>query len=181
MGAGSASGAKELASRSVESEGQVCLPIHPLASHVPRPTGGHKPRAGQTNVTGSDIRLGTQTPTCQRTEVFTCRRRRSATSPTRGHLSENPQDLHTAGFVDRFSEAHLQLQGPEGLARAFAGAEPATVTMYIDDTEQEYLAGGYKPGDRWLHDLLREKQAGFALARQWAGHEQELGQHVLTQ
>jgi hypothetical protein len=94
----------------------------------------------------------------------------------RGGLSENPQNLHPAGFVDRFGEAHLPLQGAEGLARAFAGAEPATVTLYIDDTEQEYLAGGYQPGDRWLHDYLREKQAGFALARQCSGQEQEVAQ-----
>ena len=32
---------------------------------------------------------------------------------------------------------------------------------------------GNTPGERWWHSYLREKAPGFAIARQWAGLEQE--------
>lgn len=48
--------------------------------------------------------------------------------------------------------------------------------LYIEDQEAEYKARGYEPGECFWHDYLREKAGGYALARQWAGHEQELEQ-----
>jgi hypothetical protein len=30
-----------------------------------------------------------------------------------------------------------------------------------------------QPGERWYHDYLRQLSPGYALARQWAGLEQE--------
>lgn len=32
---------------------------------------------------------------------------------------------------------------------------------------------GNQPGERWYHNYLREMSPGYALARQWAGLEQE--------
>lgn len=44
---------------------------------------------------------------------------------------------------------------------------------YIDDEEEELGLKGIQPGERWYHQYLRELSPGFALARQWAGLEQE--------
>ena len=89
----------------------------------------------------------------------------------RAGVSETPTELHPLGFVDRHGEVHLPLDGAERIARAFAAAEPENVLMYIDDHEEELRRRGNVPGDRYLHDLLREYQPGWALARQWAGFD----------
>jgi hypothetical protein len=89
----------------------------------------------------------------------------------RAGLSEHPAELHPLGFVDRHGEVHLPLDGAERLARAFAAAEPENVLMYIDDHEEELKRRGSVPGDRYLHDVLRQYQPGWALARQWAGFD----------
>jgi hypothetical protein len=89
----------------------------------------------------------------------------------RAGLNEPPAELHPLGFVDRHGEVHLPLEGAERLARAFAASEPENVLMYIDDHEEELRRRGNVPGDRYLHDLLRQYQPGWALARQWAGFD----------
>jgi hypothetical protein len=43
----------------------------------------------------------------------------------------------------------------------------------LDDQEDEMRLRGNTPGERWWHSYLREKAPGFAIARQWAGLEQE--------
>jgi hypothetical protein len=92
----------------------------------------------------------------------------------RARLDGEPEDLHVLGFVDRFGTVHLPTDAAEVLARAFAGAEPESVTMYLEAEEAEMKARGYQAGDRIYHDFLREYRPGYALARQWAGFEQEL-------
>ncbi len=94
----------------------------------------------------------------------------------RAGMTEPVTDLHPAAFVDRFGTLCLPFDGAEKLARAFAAAEPETVLLYIQDQETEYKARGYEPGERFWHDYLREKAGGYALARQWAGHEQDTEQ-----
>ena len=47
---------------------------------------------------------------------------------------------------------------------------------HIEDEEREYKAKGYEPGDSFSHSYLREKTPGFALARYWAGHEEEVAE-----
>jgi hypothetical protein len=47
------------------------------------------------------------------------------------------------------------------------------VVRYLDDEEEELRIRGNQPGERWFHQYLRELSPGFALARQWAGPEQE--------
>ncbi len=59
------------------------------------------------------------------------------------------------------------------MARAFAAAEPETVVRYLDDEEADLRIRGNQPGARWFHQYLSELSTGFALARQWAGLEQE--------
>lgn len=68
---------------------------------------------------------------------------------------------------------HLPLDAVVAVARAFAAAEPQTVIGYLDDSEEELRLKGNLPGERWYHQYLRELSPGFALARQWAGLEQE--------
>lgn len=94
----------------------------------------------------------------------------------RANLGGRPAALHYMGFRDRLGEVHLPLEAGVTLARAFAAAEPETVLMYVQDQEEELRLRGNVPGDRYLHDLLRQYMPGFALARQWAGIEQEVEQ-----
>lgn len=91
----------------------------------------------------------------------------------RSGLSTAPSDLHPLAYTDRHGYVHLPLDATVALARAFAAAEPQTVVGYLDDQEEEMRLRGHQPGERWWHDYLREKSPGFALARQWAGLEQE--------
>ena len=59
------------------------------------------------------------------------------------------------------------------VAKAFAAAEPQTVVAYLDDQQEELRIKGNQPGERFFHDYLRQLSPGYALARQWAGLEQE--------
>jgi hypothetical protein len=92
----------------------------------------------------------------------------------RAGVDGEPAELHPLGFVDRHGTVHLPTAGAEALARAFAAAEPESVTMYLEAEEAEDRARGYDPGDRFYHDYLRTQRPGFAVARQWAGFENEL-------
>ncbi len=47
------------------------------------------------------------------------------------------------------------------------------MVAYLDDEAERLRLKGNPPGERWFHDHLREKGPGFALARQWAGLDQE--------
>lgn len=91
-------------------------------------------------------------------------------------LPQNLEELHEAAYVDRIGEMHLPVEVAEQLAHAYASAEPEIVLIYIEDFESEYKAKGYEPGKRYYHDILREETPGFALARYWAGHEEEIAQ-----
>jgi hypothetical protein len=91
----------------------------------------------------------------------------------RAGLEGEPAGLHAYAYRDRHGQVHLPLEAAVGLARAFAAAEPRTVVQYLDDAESEYRVRGNTPGERWWHDYLREKAPGHAIARQWAGLEQE--------
>lgn len=92
----------------------------------------------------------------------------------RAGLAPNLSELHPLAFVDRKDRAFVPFAGTEALARAFAAAEPETVTMAIEDQEAEWKHGGYGPGDRYLHDMLREHAPAFAVARTWAGFDSEI-------
>lgn len=84
-----------------------------------------------------------------------------------------PSRLHPLGYVDRIGDVNLPLDAMVSIAKAFAAAEPQTVVQFLDDREEELRVKGNRPGDRWYHDYLRELSPGYALARQWAGLEQE--------
>lgn len=92
----------------------------------------------------------------------------------RAGLPQDLEKLHPVAYVDRSGCMHLPVQLAEELSRAFAAAEPQTVLMYIEDLENEFKARGYEPGERFWHDELRRSMPGFALARYWAGHEEEI-------
>ena len=84
-----------------------------------------------------------------------------------------PADLHPLAFTDRYGTAHLPLEALAAVAKSFAAAEPQTVVGYLDDEEEELRLRGNQAGDRWYHQYRRELSPGFALARQWAGLEEE--------
>jgi hypothetical protein len=84
--------------------------------------------------------------------------------------------LHYLAFRNRRGEVEMPLDGAETLAGAFAAAEPETVLMYLSDRESELKHRGYRPGEHYVHDLLRHYMPGWAVARQWAGFDQEVEQ-----
>lgn len=94
----------------------------------------------------------------------------------RAGLNGEPTTLHHLAFRSRRGDVQMPLDGAETLARAFAAAEPETVLMYLDDRETSLKHQGYHPGDRFVHDLLRDYMPGWAVARQWAGFDQEVEQ-----
>jgi len=81
--------------------------------------------------------------------------------------------MHPLAFTDRHGTAHLPLEALAAIAKAFAAAEPQTVIGYLEDEEEELRLRGNQPGDRWYHRYRRELSPGYALARQWAGLQQE--------
>ena len=89
-------------------------------------------------------------------------------------LPQKLEDLDPLAYVDRDGYMHLPIEVAEKLAHAYASAEPEMVLMYIEDEENEDRARGFEPGERFYHDWLREHMPGYALARYWAGHEQEI-------
>jgi hypothetical protein len=91
----------------------------------------------------------------------------------RAGLTDSPADLHPVAYQDRSGLIHLPLDAAVRLAKSFAAAEPQTVVSYIDDEEDELRIRGNAPGERWFHQYLREMSPGYAVARQWAGLEQE--------
>jgi hypothetical protein len=91
----------------------------------------------------------------------------------RAGVETAPADLHPLAFTDRHGTAYLPLEALAAVAKAFAAAEPETVVGYLDDEEEELRLSGSQPGDRWYHHYRRELSPGYALARQWAGLEQE--------
>jgi hypothetical protein len=91
----------------------------------------------------------------------------------RAGIDGSPLDVHPLAYRDRYGMVHMPLEAAIGVAKAFAASEPGAVTMYLDDREEEYRLRGSQPGDRFFHDYLRELSPGFALARRWAGLEQE--------
>lgn len=80
---------------------------------------------------------------------------------------------HHAAFVDREGILNLPFEAAESVAKHIAEREPEAVLLYIKQHEDELLAAGYQPGMRHRHDMLREHQPAYALARQWAGFQGE--------
>ena len=91
----------------------------------------------------------------------------------RAGIETAPADLHPVAYRDRRGSVHLPLVAAVSIAQAFAAAEPQTVVAYLDDRHEELRLRGNQPGERFWHDYLREKSPGYALARQWAGLDQE--------
>jgi len=79
------------------------------------------------------------------------------------------ESLHPLGFTDRQGTLNLPVQAAETIAMHIASKEPQAVLLCIQQEEEELLAAGYQPGMRHRHEMLREHQPAFALARQWAG------------
>lgn len=93
----------------------------------------------------------------------------------RAQLDGEPQTCHPYAFVDRSGEIHMPFEAAYRFAKAFAAQEPDTVLRYVSLQEGELKATGWTPGERWSHDYLRKQAPIFALMRQWAGHEHEVG------
>jgi hypothetical protein len=71
-------------------------------------------------------------------------------------------------YVDRHGRGHLSALTALQWAKAFAGMEPETVGLYLEQIERELLAEGFQPGDRFAHEFLRQSRPAHALVRDWA-------------
>jgi hypothetical protein len=91
----------------------------------------------------------------------------------RAGLETPPAELHHLGYRDRYGDVNLPLDAMVAVAKAFAAAEPQTVVEFLDDRDEEFRIKGRQPGERWYHEYLRELSPEHALARQWAGLQQE--------
>ena len=70
----------------------------------------------------------------------------------------------SASLVEGHSYAYREKRSP--------GGEILKVKL-LDSDEGDLRSGGYAPGQRYQHELLRNYQPAFAIARQWAGLERE--------
>lgn len=86
----------------------------------------------------------------------------------RGGLDGSPLDDHAANFVDRNGEWQLSFETAIKACRAFAGAEPELVDLYLTDWEKRLTAEGWEPGNQHAHELLRKWAPSHALARSWS-------------
>lgn len=86
-----------------------------------------------------------------------------------GGLNVPVEHLHHLAFIDRYHCRHVPYLGAETFARALAAAESEMVLREIENAEIKLRSQGYEPGNRYLHELLRDSGPSFALVRQWAG------------
>lgn len=80
------------------------------------------------------------------------------------------------GYMDRGGKLRLPFGKAVELARAFCGAEPATVLAGVEGTEREWAQQARRPGEEYKVGLLNEYRAAWALIRQWAGHDAAVAQ-----
>jgi hypothetical protein len=80
--------------------------------------------------------------------------------------------LHPLAYRDRHSYVLLPLDAVLAVAQSFAAAEPQTVLDYLDEIEEE-CRSGVRQGNPFYRGYLRELLPAHAIARQWAGPEQE--------
>lgn len=79
------------------------------------------------------------------------------------------ESSHPRAFVDREGILNLPFEAAEAVAMRIAEREPQGVLLYIKQREEELMAAGYEPGMRHRHEMLRDHQPAYALARQWTG------------
>lgn len=107
----------------------------------------------------------------------------------RGVLTAEPETLQrltdragielaepAASYRDRFGMVHYPFDSAVDLCRAFAAREPSTVLLVVETTEREWETRARAPGGTYLVSLLNEYRAGWALVRQWAGHDAALAE-----
>ena len=94
----------------------------------------------------------------------------------RAGIKKPVEELGRESFVDRFGRLLLSFDGALTLAMAFAKAEPEKVLLLIENEEAELRAKGYEPGEHYYHESLLKQAPANALARQWAGFENEVEQ-----
>lgn len=78
--------------------------------------------------------------------------------------------------MDRGGRLHVPFGAALELARAFCGAEPATVLPGVEATEREWAQKARTPGEEYMVELLNDYHGAWALIRQWAGHDAALAQ-----
>lgn len=71
---------------------------------------------------------------------------------------------------------HLPFDSAVVLARGFAAAEPQTVLLDVETSEQRYEMEAREIGNSYLVPLVQRWRAGWALCRQWAGFDEGLVQ-----
>jgi len=84
--------------------------------------------------------------------------------------------IERPGYRSSDGTLRLPFECAVTLARAFAAAEPQTILLEVDTSEQRYDMEAREIGNSYLVPLVQQWRAGWALCRQWAGFDEALGQ-----
>ena len=84
--------------------------------------------------------------------------------------------IQQPAYEDRQGRLRLPFDGAVMLARAFAAAEPQTVLLEVDTSQQRYEMEARELGNSYLVPLVQRWRAGWALCRQWAGFDEGLAE-----
>lgn len=82
----------------------------------------------------------------------------------------------STAYQDRHGTFHLPFVDALAIAQAFSAAEPSTVLVGVEATEQKWSQEARQPGHDYLVNLLNEYRAAWAIIRQWAGHDAAIAQ-----
>ncbi|WP_447602910.1 hypothetical protein [Nitrospira sp. Nam80] len=84
--------------------------------------------------------------------------------------------MSSVAYEDRHGTFHLPFSDVLTLAKAFSAAEPSTVLVGVEATEQKWSHEARQPGSGYMVSLLNEYRAAWAIIRQWAGYDAAIAQ-----
>ena len=88
----------------------------------------------------------------------------------------NDLTMNPAAYQDRHGTFHLPFADALVIAKAFSAAEPSTVLVGVEATEQKWSHEARQPGSDYMVSLLNEYRAAWAIIRQWAGYDAAIAQ-----
>lgn len=112
---------------------------------------------------------------CRRNGIVECDPEVLLRVTDRAAMNARVTTLDPMAFIDRRGTLHLPFAVVAQIARAFAAAEPDTVSLYIDGCEETSFAQANAPHATFERDwYLTEEKPGWELARQWTGSKKEV-------
>ena len=74
-------------------------------------------------------------------------------------------------YINRQGKHQLPFKEALELARKFCATEPSAVLAGVEAAERKFADEARTPGNEFMVPLLNEFRAGWALIRQWTGHD----------